>query len=222
VHGKGGRSHTILLDDPALVALIRRYLRITGYRRGPLSRATKNHIGGPLRYASAQELWAKYNAAAGDDIELHQLRHTHATELVNDGVSLQTIRKRLGHRKIQTTLGYANPRELHRPGEVREVCPGSKGPNAAPTAQCRSFVTWGYARTSPCDARLARQAGKIIQAKGPPRAMAARPAPARARGGNLRVWRPDGLEEHQRGDRAGPVAAHQLRHSDSSDTRLRH
>jgi len=118
VHGKGGRSRTILLDDPALVALIRRYLRVTGYARGPLFRAAKNYVGGPLRYASAQELWAKYNTVAGDDIELHQLRRTHATEL-NDGVSLQTIFKRLGHRKIQTTLGYAEHSDRAADDELR-------------------------------------------------------------------------------------------------------
>jgi integrase/recombinase XerC/integrase/recombinase XerD len=119
VHGKGGRSRTVLLDDPALVALLRRYLRQSGCTRGPLFRAAKNHIGGPLRYASAQELWAKYNAAAGEDIELHQLRHTHATELVRDGVSVQTIRKRLGHRKIQTTLLYAEHSDQAADDELR-------------------------------------------------------------------------------------------------------
>jgi site-specific recombinase XerD len=119
VHGKGGRSRTILLDDPALVALIHRHLRATGHTRGPLFRAAKNHIGGPLRYASAQELWTKYNTAAGEDVGLHQLRHTHATELVNDGVSLQTIRKRLGHRKIQTTLGYAEHSDRAADDELR-------------------------------------------------------------------------------------------------------
>ncbi|MGE6955058.1 tyrosine-type recombinase/integrase, partial [Staphylococcus capitis] len=119
VHGKGGRSRTILLDDPALVVLLRRYLRVTGYTRGPLFRAAKNHVGGPLRYASAQELWAKYNAAAGEDISLHQLRHTHATELVNGGVSLQTIRKRRGQSKIQTTLEYAEHSDRAADDELR-------------------------------------------------------------------------------------------------------
>jgi integrase/recombinase XerD len=119
VHGKGGRSRTILLDDEHLVVLLRRYLRATGYTRGPLFRAAKNHVGGPLRYASAHELWAKYNTAAGEDIGLHQLGHTHTTELVNDGVSLQTIRKRLGHRKIQTTLGYAEHSDRAADDELR-------------------------------------------------------------------------------------------------------
>lgn len=109
VHGRG-RSRTVRLDDPDLVVLLRRYLRATGYTHGPLFRAAKNHVGGPLRYASVHELWVRYNRVAGEDITLHQLRHTHAVELVHGGVSVQTVRERLGHRKIQTTLRYAEPR----------------------------------------------------------------------------------------------------------------
>ena len=119
VRGKGGRARTVLLDDPAFVALLRRYLRATGYTRGPLFRAAKNHVGGPLRYSSAHELWIKYCVLAGEDISLHQLRHTHATELINDGVSIETIRKRLGHRKIQTTLGYAEQTDRAADDELR-------------------------------------------------------------------------------------------------------
>jgi hypothetical protein len=47
---------TVLLDDPVLVTLLRRYLKVRGYRHGPLFRAEKNYVGGPLRYASVQEL----------------------------------------------------------------------------------------------------------------------------------------------------------------------
>ncbi|MGW6933551.1 tyrosine-type recombinase/integrase [Lentzea sp. NPDC054927] len=50
---------------------------------------------------------------------LHQLRHTHATELINGGVSLQTIRKRLGHRKIQTSLRYAEHSDRAADDELR-------------------------------------------------------------------------------------------------------
>ena len=60
-----------------------------------------------MRYQSVHEHWVRYSAAAGVDATLHQLRHTHATELVNAGVSLATIRKRLGHRNLQPTLRYA-------------------------------------------------------------------------------------------------------------------
>lgn len=109
LHGKGGRVRTLLLDDPRLVNLLRRFLRETGYSHGPLFRAAKNWTGRPLRYSTVQELWARYRHLAGDpDLELHQLRHTHATELINGGVSVTTVRKRMGHRNLQTTLGYAD------------------------------------------------------------------------------------------------------------------
>jgi integrase len=51
---------------------------------------------------------------------LHQLRHLHATELVNDGVSLNTIRKRLGHQYIQTTLRYAEQTDAVADAELTD------------------------------------------------------------------------------------------------------
>lgn len=120
VLGKGGRKRTVLLDDPKLVNLLRRYLRTLGYTHGPLFQATKNGRGGPLRYQSVQERWQGYAQKAGVTCSLHQLRHSHATELVNGGVSLATIRKRLGHQHIQTTLRYAEVSDGTADAEVRQ------------------------------------------------------------------------------------------------------
>jgi integrase/recombinase XerD len=119
VLGKGGRRRTILLDDPRLVVELRGYLKATGYLHGPLFRAAKNGRGGPLRYQSVQQRWAGYCAAVGVTVTLHQLRHAHATELVNDGVSLATIRKRLGHKNLQTTARYANQSDATADAELR-------------------------------------------------------------------------------------------------------
>lgn len=105
--GKGGKRRTVLLDDPRLVQQLRAYLKRVGYKHGPLFRAEKNGRGGPLRYQSMQERWDHYCTQAGVVCTLHQLRHTHATELINGGGSLPTIRKRLGHKNLQTTLRYA-------------------------------------------------------------------------------------------------------------------
>jgi integrase/recombinase XerD len=117
--GKGGRRRTVPLDDPVLVALLRRYLKVRGYQHGPLFRAEKNYIGGPLRYASAQQLWAKYREKAKVTATIHQLRHVHATELVNAGVSLETIRRRLGHANAQTVLRYADQHDTTADAEIR-------------------------------------------------------------------------------------------------------
>jgi site-specific recombinase XerD len=119
VLGKGQHKRTILLDDATLVALLKRYLRQQHYQSGPLFRAHKNYQGGSLRYQSAQAKWAKYCQQAGIECTLHQLRHAHATELVNDGVSLATIRKRLGHKQIQTTLRYAQLADETADDEIR-------------------------------------------------------------------------------------------------------
>lgn len=120
VKGKGGRHRTLLLDDPALVRQLRTYLRKHGYQHGPLFRAAKNGTGRPLAYQSIQERWAGYCRKAGMVCTLHQLRHTHATELVNDGVSLATILKRLGHKNLQTTLRYAEQSDAAADAELRQ------------------------------------------------------------------------------------------------------
>ena len=59
VLGKGGQRRTVLLDEVGLVGQLRLYLKWTGYRHGPLFRAEKNGRGGPLRYQSVQERWAR-------------------------------------------------------------------------------------------------------------------------------------------------------------------
>ncbi len=127
VVGKGGHQRTVLLDDPKLVRQLRGYLKEKGYARGPLFRAEINGDGGCLRYQSARELWVGYCRKAGVEITLHQLRHTHATELVNDDVPLETIRRRLGHRSIQTTLRYAEQSDRTTDDQIRAWRRGRQG-----------------------------------------------------------------------------------------------
>ncbi len=119
VIGKGNKRRTILLDDRKLVMQLREYIKKNDYHFGPLFRAEKNGRGGALRYQSVQEHWERYCAQAGIVCTLHQLRHTHVTELVNEGVSLGTIRKRLGHKNMQTTLRYAEQTDATADAELR-------------------------------------------------------------------------------------------------------
>ena len=96
IHGKGGTVRTVLLDDRGYVALLRLYLARADYTAGPLFRASINGSGGPLSYDAARHRWEGYCRAAGVGLEIHQLRHAHATEL-NSGVSIEAVRRRLGH-----------------------------------------------------------------------------------------------------------------------------
>jgi Phage integrase family len=99
--GPDGACRTVLLDDRGYVALLRLYLARAGYTSGPLFRASINGRGGPLSYDAAHNRWKKYRAAAGAQISIHQLRHAHATSY--SGVSIEVVRRRLGHASTETT-----------------------------------------------------------------------------------------------------------------------
>jgi integrase/recombinase XerD len=107
IHGKGGTVRTVLLDDRGYVALLRLYLARAGYTSGPLFRASINGSGGPLSYDAAHHRREGYCVAAGLVLDIHQLRHAHATELINSGVSIEAVRRRLGHASSETTQLYA-------------------------------------------------------------------------------------------------------------------
>jgi integrase/recombinase XerC/integrase/recombinase XerD len=118
LHGTGGSVRTVLIDDRGYVALLRLYLTRAGYTSGPLFRASINGRGGPLAYDAAESRWAKYCAAAHVDIGIHQLRHSHATEL-NDGISIQAVRKRLGHSSAAITEVYDELADKAADAEIR-------------------------------------------------------------------------------------------------------
>ncbi len=119
IHGKGGAVRTVLLDDRGYVALLKLYLARAGYTAGPLFRASVNGRGGPLSYDAAHHRWTGYCDAAGVGIDIHQLRHAHATELINSGVSIEAVRRRLGHASAETTQLYALLDDKVADAEVR-------------------------------------------------------------------------------------------------------
>jgi integrase/recombinase XerD len=119
LHGKGGTVRTVLLDDRGYLALLRLYLARSGYTSGPLFRASINGHGGPLSYDAAHSRWTKHCAAADVGIGIHQLRHAHASELINSGVSIEVVRRRLGHASTETTQVYALLADKVADSEIR-------------------------------------------------------------------------------------------------------
>ncbi|MNX87845.1 Tyrosine recombinase XerC [compost metagenome] len=119
--GKGGRERTLYLIQRESYGMLRRYLRaqcwlagdgetITG--RGLLFRPDEakrrgGHAGAPIHYSVIQKAWQHYSREAGVHATIHQLRHTYATRLINEGKPVEVIQKILGHRNLQTTQRYA-------------------------------------------------------------------------------------------------------------------
>ena len=163
--------------------------------------------------AAIDARFGAYRDALGLDagLDFHSLRRSYVTHLIEAGWDALFVQQQAGHEHASTTAIYTKARVLHQAGEIREVCPGNQRAQRQGAAQFHSPVTWYYAPSSSSNARFARQPGKIIRTDGPPRPRSARPEPGRARGASLRVRRPDGLEEHQRGDGSRLAGADQLR-----------
>jgi len=110
IRGKGGRTRTIMLyAAPESLKLLTRYLRQSRITSGALFRGDPARGGSsrPIHYRTAHRAWTLYCEKARVHADIHALRHSFATRLVNDGVSLGVVRKLLGHRNMQTTLRYA-------------------------------------------------------------------------------------------------------------------
>lgn len=63
-------------------------------------------IGTALRYSTVADLVDRLRRRTSIDFHLHQLRHTHATELLRGGVRIEVASKRLTHASAQTTEAF--------------------------------------------------------------------------------------------------------------------
>lgn len=110
VFGKGQRERTVMLTAaPESIRLLRRHLKQSRITSGSVFRGDPRYGGSPfpLEYSVVHYAWQKYCKTAGVEATIHQLRHSRASQLLQAGVPVTTVRKQLGHRNIQSTLLYA-------------------------------------------------------------------------------------------------------------------
>ncbi len=122
VQGKGKTSRTVMLYAvPRSLKLLKRYLAQSGITSGALFRGDERKGGRrlPICYRTAAQAWTAYCQRAGVKATIHQLRHSFATQLVNEGVRLEVVRKLLGHKNMQTTLRYAEVNDQTIEEELR-------------------------------------------------------------------------------------------------------
>jgi integrase len=104
---KQRQAHTVPLNDGALAVLRRRYAERAN---GSVPLHTVFRHGNSKAGANALEKdWYIIRAAAGlEDVRFHDLRHSFASLLASEGISLPIIGALLGHSKPQTTSRYAH------------------------------------------------------------------------------------------------------------------
>ncbi len=115
VRGKGDKPRLVFLSEGAAV-WIARYLTARGTPMKPLF--TRSNVakaepdGSDLRLGprSIQRIVKKYATRAGivKDISPHTLRHSFATDLLQNGADIRSVQQMLGHASITTTQVYTH------------------------------------------------------------------------------------------------------------------
>jgi site-specific recombinase XerD len=111
---KGGKGRTITIDDEAM-----NILRVWAERRSSLGvngrhpffcATNKKALGNALKSSHYRRTIKKLQRKAGIDkrCHLHALRHTAASELLEEGIDIATISRQLGHAHISTTSRYVH------------------------------------------------------------------------------------------------------------------
>ncbi|OGZ65168.1 MAG: hypothetical protein A2998_02205 [Candidatus Staskawiczbacteria bacterium RIFCSPLOWO2_01_FULL_37_25b] len=122
VIGKGGNPRTVYFSERAL-GWIKKYLETRDDMEKPLFVSTSGKIGADRRLTarSIERIVKRYAVLSGIPIFTtpHTLRHSYATDLLNQGVDLRSIQEFLGHRSIMTTQIYTHVtnkrlRDIHR------------------------------------------------------------------------------------------------------------
>ncbi len=120
--GKGNYPRTVYFSERALDWL-KKYLKIRKDKEKPLFISYKGKKAEEPRLTarSIERIVKKYAVKAGIPVFTtpHTLRHSLATDFLNQGVDLRTIQEFLGHRSITSTQIYTHVtnkrlREIHR------------------------------------------------------------------------------------------------------------
>lgn len=110
VSGKGGVERILFLTEEAS-SLMKRYLKERNIR---FNRSSEfifvNRFGSGISVRGMYNLIMKRAAMAGLSYKVtpHTLRHSFATELMNNGADIRAVQEMLGHRSISTTQVYTH------------------------------------------------------------------------------------------------------------------
>ena len=137
-HMKTKREHSLPLSAAARLVFAEQLAVAQSEWLFPQSNGRAGHM------TSLQKAWAAICKAAGlTGLRLHDLRHTHASILVNSGASLALVGSLLGHTKSTTTARYSHFYDDVQRAAVERVAVLLEGDPAGEPAQVVALAKRG-------------------------------------------------------------------------------
>lgn len=130
VHGKGKKDRYVAFDAKT-GSFLRRYLderkRLLGGKADP-GVVFLNERGGGLTPRGMAYIVQRVFARAGVSgaAHPHELRHSFATAMLNNGADLRSVQELLGHSSLSTTQIYTHVTMTHLKDQYKRFFPGNK------------------------------------------------------------------------------------------------
>jgi len=128
VHGKGNKDRYVFFDDQTKKALTN-YLseariKLLGDKKDPKN-VFLNSRGKALTDRGIEYIMQKVFNRAGisGKVHPHELRHTFATAMLNNGADLRTVQELLGHSNLSTTQIYTHVTMTHLQSDYEKFFP---------------------------------------------------------------------------------------------------
>lgn len=108
-NGKGGKDRLVPLPQPLLQEL-RQWWTTHRHPEFIFPATARARVSRHLEISAVQEVFrlARAHSGAPAEATTHTLRHSYATHLLEEGVSLRQIQSYLGHESIETTVIYTH------------------------------------------------------------------------------------------------------------------
>ena len=119
IRGKGNKERILFLSSPVVCQKISTWLRIRGTRPIRDTSLFPSRLGSRMSIYGIENIFYKYQKAAqiNQNATAHSLRHSFATQLLNNGAGIRDVQELLGHSSIVTTQIYTEV-SINRKREV--------------------------------------------------------------------------------------------------------
>ena len=108
IHGKGRKERLLYISSPEVIKKLNNWLNIRNELHPVTDAIFLNRYGNRLSIYGIEYLFHKYRdlSSINPSSTPHYLRHSFATQLLNNGASIRDVQELLGHASIVTTQIY--------------------------------------------------------------------------------------------------------------------